>query len=128
MLIFRIVALLHKRILSRIITPSAETTKIDVDLEQLLSLSSALAAAVDDMAASLWSPQDPRQIASRATTVQQRVHALREPLVTSGLLPSHTDNQSIEHKASSHIDSKDVEWFQMCFAQIDKAVNNTTNV
>jgi hypothetical protein len=122
-LILRMITLLHKRILSCVITPSTEASKAEIDLEQLLSLSSSLTSGVDDMAASLWSPQDLRQVASRAATVQDRVQALREYLVASGSLPSHSGSQIPD----SLIDRKDIEWFQMCFAQIDKAVNNTIN-
>lgn len=125
MLILRMVALLHKRILLRIITPWPGTKADGTELERLLSLSSELAARIDDMAASLWSPQDPQQIAARAAAVQKRADALRESLISSGSLPS---GQPIEPGTDSHVDSKDVEWFQMCFSQIDKAVSNISNV
>lgn len=127
MLIFRMVALLHKRILSRLVLPSADNTSFEIDLENLLALSSSLAASFDDVAESLWSPQDPQHIISRTTALQRRVHALREPLLSSGLLPSKTAAQSAEGKSDFQVSNKDVEWFQMCFDQIDKAVHNTTN-
>ncbi|KAF8607873.1 hypothetical protein BDV93DRAFT_519863 [Ceratobasidium sp. AG-I] len=127
MLTFRMVALLHKRILSRLVLPSTGNASIDIDLETLLALSSSLAAGFDDVAESLWSPQDPQHIISCTKTLRERVHALREPLVTSGLLPPKPGTQAAEGKINSQVSSKDVDWFQMCFDQIDKAVHNTTN-
>ncbi|CAE6472247.1 unnamed protein product [Rhizoctonia solani] len=123
MLILRMVTLLHKRILSRVISPAIEGA---LDLEQLLASSTGLASGVDDTAASLWSPQDPQQIASRVTTVQKKVQGLRDILKVSGILPS--ESRENEDNTTSHIDKKDIEWFYMCFAQIDKAVQNTNNV
>ncbi|CUA70051.1 hypothetical protein RSOLAG22IIIB_00396 [Rhizoctonia solani] len=122
MLILRMVALLHKRILSRIITPSFDSS---IELEQLLMLSTSLAAGTDDIAASLWSPQDPQQIASRATAIQKKTQGLRDRLNSFGILPLET--QEIEHDGSPHINKKDIEWFHMCFAQIDKAIKNINN-
>ena len=121
------VALLHKRILSRLVLPSTDDVSIDIDLENVLALSSSLAASFDDVAESLWSPQDPQHIISRTAALQKRVHALREPLVASGLLPPKSGTQPAEGKSNSEVSSKDVDWFQMCFDQIDKAVHNTTN-
>ncbi|KEP48962.1 Grap2/cyclin-D-interacting protein [Rhizoctonia solani 123E] len=122
MLILRMVALLHKRILSRIISPTIDRP---VELEQLLAFSTSLAAGVDDTAASLWSPQDSQQIAGRTTAIQKKIQDLRGFLTSSEILPS--EPQEVERNASSHIDKKDTEWFHMCFAQIDKAVKNTNN-
>ncbi|CAE6509429.1 unnamed protein product [Rhizoctonia solani] len=122
MLILRMVALLHKRILSRIITPSFDSS---VELEQLLMLSTSLAAGTDDIAASLWSPQDPQQIASRATAIQKNTQGLQDLLTSSGILP--LEMQEVEHDGSPHINKKDIEWFHMCFAQIDKAIKNINN-
>ncbi|KAG8690487.1 hypothetical protein FRC11_011228 [Ceratobasidium sp. 423] len=122
MLILRMVALLHKRILSRIVSPAVEG---GLELEQLLAFSTSLAAGIDDTAASLWSPQDPQQITDRITAVQKKIRDLRELLSTSGFLPPET--QATEPNAGSRMD-KDIEWFHMCFAQIDKAVKNTSNV
>ncbi|KAJ1308807.1 hypothetical protein OPQ81_004495 [Rhizoctonia solani] len=123
MLILRMVVLLHKRILSRVISPAVEGS---LELEQLLAFSKDLAAGIDDMAASLWSPQDPQQIASRASAVQKKTRGLQELLSISGILLPET--QVAEPNTSSRIDKKDTEWFHMCFAQIDKAVKNTNNV
>ncbi|KAG9125388.1 hypothetical protein FRC07_007794 [Ceratobasidium sp. 392] len=124
MLLLRMVALLHKRIMSRLVAPSTETSSSKLDLEGLLSLSTSLAAGSDDIATSLWSPQDAQQITSRAKSVQDRVHALREPLVPSGLLPANGTEQLAESGPNSQSSNKDAEWFKMCFDQIDKAVRN----
>ncbi|CAE6487923.1 unnamed protein product [Rhizoctonia solani] len=122
-LILRMVVLLHKRILSRIINPAIEG---NLELEQLLASSTGLAAGTDDTVASLWSPQDPQQIADRVAEVQKKIRDLRELLSMSGVLPPET--QATEHNVGSRIDKKDIEWFHMCFAQIDKAVKNTNSV
>jgi hypothetical protein len=123
MVVLRMAALLHKRILSRLILPFTENDKPSVDLDKLLALSASLAAGSDDMPESLWSPQDPRQIASRVGEVQKRVHMLREPLASSGLLPSEPP---VEGAPASQSSNKDAEWFKMCFDQIDKAVRSIT--
>ncbi|QRW16164.1 Grap2/cyclin-D-interacting protein [Rhizoctonia solani] len=87
MLILRMVALLHKRVLSRIISPALEGS---LELEQLLGFSTGLAGGVDDIAASLWSPQDSQQISNRAAEIRKKTQALRETLHTSGIIPSET--------------------------------------
>jgi hypothetical protein len=123
MMVLRMAALLHKRILSRLVLPSAGNDQTSIDLENLLALSASLSTGSDDMAESLWSPQDPGQVASRAREVQKRVHTLREPLVSSGLLPPEPPAEGIP---ASQTSNKDAEWFKMCFDQIDKAVRNIT--
>ncbi|KAF8742974.1 Grap2 and cyclin-D-interacting, partial [Rhizoctonia solani] len=123
MLILRMVALLHKRVLSRIISPALEGS---LELEQLLAFSTGLAGGVDDIAASLWSPQDSQQISNRAAEIRKKTQALRETLHTSGIIPSETEVTN--HHDNSRVDKKDIEWFDMCFAQIDKAIKNTNNV
>ncbi|KAG8776433.1 hypothetical protein FRC12_000912, partial [Ceratobasidium sp. 428] len=124
MLLLRMIALLHKRTMSRLIIPSTETNASELDLESLLTLSTSLAAGSDDIATTLWSPQDPQQITSRAKTVQDRVQALQGPLASSGLLPSDVGGQPTGDDPQTP--SKDAEWFKMCFDQIDKAVRNIT--
>lgn len=125
-MLLRMVALLHKRIMSRLIAPSSEVlTPGAFDLEGVLALSTSLASGSDDIAAALWSPQDMQQIMSRAKLVQERVHALHEPLVSFGLLPS-VGEQSLEGNSQTATAGKDAEWFKMCFDQIDKAVRNIT--
>ncbi|KAG8747400.1 hypothetical protein FRC10_001071 [Ceratobasidium sp. 414] len=126
MLLLRMVALLHKRIMSRFIATSADANTSGLDLESLLSLSASLAAGSDDIATSLWSPQDMQQIMSRAKSVQDRVHALRRLLAPSGLLPSSTGKRPTEENPSPQTIDKNAEWFEMCFDQIDKAVRNIT--
>ncbi|CAE6466782.1 unnamed protein product [Rhizoctonia solani] len=123
MLILRMVSLLHKRILSRIISRAVEGS---LELEQLLAFSTGLASGVDDIAASLWSPQDPQQISNRAAEIQKRALALRKILRTSGIIPPETE--ATDRNTSSRVDKKEIEWFHMCFAQIDKAIKNINAV
>ncbi|KAG8678420.1 hypothetical protein FRC08_017795 [Ceratobasidium sp. 394] len=126
MLLLRMVALLHKRIMSRLIVPSTDANTPVLDIESLLALSASLAAGSDDIAASLWSPQDMQQIISQAKSVQDRVHAFLEPLASSGLFPASVGERSTEGNSSSQTTNKDAEWFKMCFDQIDKAVRSVT--
>src|SRR5689334_15520216 len=115
MMLLRIVALFHKRIMSRLVLSASEAETSRLDLESLLASSTSLASASDDVASALWSPQDIQQIISRAKSIQDRVHTLREPLISSGLLPSSSTEQSSEGSPQPATTNKDIEWFKMCF-------------
>lgn len=119
----RLSVLLHKRIISHILSPSPSSGYRNEAFDVLPSLSAALLEASDELVSTLYTPQHPADVATELTAFQGVVWRLR-----ASLIPLFQNNNiALEGKLGGmslrgNGEAKDnKKWFDACFDQIDKA-------
>jgi hypothetical protein len=124
-MIGRLISKLHDRVSTSHLKNS---TLSDSTLDDLLSASSSIAEAMDDLTVSLYGPQDSAVATERVRNLQSVAHSLRNILFFSLGLPVSVSAASLEDLLSSLSletsvqASRDIKWLFACFGQIDKSI------
>ncbi|KAG8968620.1 hypothetical protein FRC03_006741 [Tulasnella sp. 419] len=124
--LLRLMILLHKRFLSHHLVklkqriPTTEGYQI---FDKMILLSSELAANMDDLVASLYSPQDIISLQSKTKPIMDIIHKFRiqviRPVDSSD--NSNASHQTAEQRENTTDAEKDRKWFETCFQQIERA-------
>ncbi|RDB21366.1 hypothetical protein Hypma_011600 [Hypsizygus marmoreus] len=128
--ILRLSTLLHKRILKDILSPQRNSplnlpTHIIQHLDTLPPESSALLVASDDLASTLYTPQDPSDISTELASflkVIQRLQSTLTPFFKESALVEQMEALSLQGSIVSRNNPE--KWFEICFDQIRKAAQS----
>ncbi|KAF8499932.1 hypothetical protein JB92DRAFT_923331 [Gautieria morchelliformis] len=121
--LMRFTTLLHAKILSHhILTPPGSQPHPVSHLNNLLAYSNSLPVAHDELASSLYAPQDVEGIKEAAQLVYDLTQDLDQEL---GVTEASTENLVAERLAKLHIGSgsQSLTWFRKCFSQINSIYN-----
>ncbi|KAG6892112.1 hypothetical protein C0992_001784 [Termitomyces sp. T32_za158] len=118
--ILRLSTLLHKRIIKDVVSIPA-----DSNLDSLPLPSSSLVVASDDLVSTLYAPQTPSDTSKELAAFVKVIDNLRSTLLAILQEPSLADQMQAMSLQPCATQQKDpMKWFQTCFAQIQKAVDN----
>lgn len=104
--------LLHRRILRDIFSISPS----NVVLDDLSALSHTLLSASDDLVSTLYTPQDPQNVATELGYFRKIISDIQASLVKPDVLETQLDRLSLDNKNGS-------KWFDTCFIQLYKAID-----
>ncbi|KAJ6630800.1 hypothetical protein B0H10DRAFT_855976 [Mycena sp. CBHHK59/15] len=114
--ILRLSTLLHKRILSDVLSiarePSSNTT-----LDTMSSLSHALLSASDELVSTLYTPQDSVNMDAEVRSFRKIISDLQASVVDTESLETQLEGLSLGRNNGSK------KWFDACFVQIFKALD-----
>lgn len=126
--ILRLSNLLHKQILKRVLSPPADSpnslTPAAPDLDTLLSHSSALLANADDLISTMYTPQNPLDIATELASYIENIEHLRLylcVLLQGDALAKQLNELNLDNHSATLKDPQ--QWFNACFDQIQKAAD-----
>ncbi|KAG6890697.1 hypothetical protein C0995_005070 [Termitomyces sp. Mi166 len=125
--LLRLSTLLHKRIIKDVLTiPELDlSSPLVKNLDSLPPHSSSLVVASDDLVSTLYAPQTPSETSTELAAFIKVIDSLRATLLDLLHEPSLADQMqalSLQTSATPQKDPK--KWFQICFAQIQKAADN----
>lgn len=130
----RMSSLLHKRIVSDLLSPIPDSQTHAIPspqgLDSLPSQSSALLAASDELIAAVFPPQNTQNVATELLAFQAVIRRLHTSLAMFFFEPSidaqlQALNLSRDNTPSGGKGSR--KWFDTCFEQIDKAAQALSN-
>ena len=119
---------MHTHILKGTLSPSADSrlhfsTHTPLELDTLLSHSSTLLVSADDLLSTMYTPQNPSDVATELASYVQVIQHLRQYLrlfLHGDILAQQLDKLNLNYSAPS----KDPwQWYNTCFDQIQKAVD-----
>ncbi|KAJ7632617.1 hypothetical protein FB45DRAFT_510008 [Roridomyces roridus] len=113
--ILRLVQLLHRRILRDILSTSHDAPS-NATLDSLSTLSHTLLSASDDLVATLYTPQDPQNVATELGSFRKLISDFQALLAKPDALETQLQRLSLETKNGS-------KWFDTCFVQLHKAID-----
>ncbi|KAJ7709907.1 hypothetical protein B0H17DRAFT_916206 [Mycena rosella] len=113
--ILRLAQLLHKRILADILSPPQDSPN-NSTLDILSALSHLLLSASDELVSTLYTPQDPSNIASELSSFRKIISDFQASLAKPDALETQLENLSLGSSSGS-------KWFDTCFVQLYKAVD-----
>ena len=117
--VIKLVVLLHKRVLRDVLSPDAPECD-NLTYDTLVTLSTNLLTASDDLISSMYSPQQLPNISLYLQSLRDVVKALQQTL-----FPSKNNQLSVEEQLNALELSpllgsdKSRKWFKTCFEQVD---------
>jgi hypothetical protein len=120
---------LHKQILKGILSPPADSplrspTNATPDLDALLSHSSALLVSADDLISTMYTPQNPLDVATGLASYVKVIRHLRQylqVLLHGDTLTEQLDKLRLDNDSAPSRDPW--QWYNTCFDQIQKATD-----
>jgi len=122
LIVLRLCNILHKKVVSDIL--SASSSLSNSDLDSIAPLSSAMLSASDELISALDSPQDFEYIMDELNALKDVIDAIRSRLNQFNSLVNLIENSSLNDPEvlPSTSQSSREKWFKGCFDQIAKAI------